>query len=112
MKRIILLAALTTSSFFYAQVRVGVESNNQYYLDDDKIKIDETEAEERFRSNTYIKLDYFKNKWEFGTQIESYYPKAIINYSPDLKDVNIRSEEHTSELQSRPHLVCRLLLEK
>src|SRR5690554_1927378 len=25
---------------------------------------------------------------------------------------NERSEEHTSELQSRPHLVCRLLLEK
>src|SRR5690554_7589966 len=24
---------------------------------------------------------------------------------------NTRSEEHTSELQSRPHLVCRLLLE-
>src|SRR5690554_7038097 len=32
-----------------------------------------------------------------------------------LKDVvskKWRSEEHTSELQSRPHLVCRLLLEK
>src|SRR5690554_7369758 len=27
-------------------------------------------------------------------------------------DVRWRSEEHTSELQSRPHLVCRLLLEK
>src|SRR5690554_7701243 len=27
---------------------------------------------------------------------------------PEIK----RSEEHTSELQSRPHLVCRLLLEK
>src|SRR5215813_15621116 len=26
--------------------------------------------------------------------------------------VPVRSEEHTSELQSRPHLVCRLLLEK
>src|SRR5436305_6077701 len=26
--------------------------------------------------------------------------------------VSTRSEEHTSELQSRPHLVCRLLLEK
>src|SRR5436305_2616166 len=25
---------------------------------------------------------------------------------------HIRSEEHTSELQSRPHLVCRLPLEK
>src|SRR5690554_7329688 len=28
-------------------------------------------------------------------------------FNPPLK----RSEEHTSELQSRPHLVCRLLLE-
>src|SRR2546422_6796570 len=26
--------------------------------------------------------------------------------------VDLRSEEHTSELQSRLHLVCRLLLEK
>src|SRR5690554_7268852 len=30
------------------------------------------------------------------------------NYRP----LDVRSEEHTSELQSRPHLVCRLLLEK
>src|SRR2546429_5368289 len=29
-----------------------------------------------------------------------------------LHNANLRSEEHTSELQSRPHLVCRLLLEK
>src|SRR5690554_8150385 len=28
------------------------------------------------------------------------------------RDRRRRSEEHTSELQSRPHLVCRLLLEK
>lgn len=89
MKKIILSTTLLTSSFFYAQVRVGIESNNQYYLDDDKIKIEENEAEQRLRSNTYIKLDYFKNKWEFGTQIESYYPKAIINYNPDFKDANI-----------------------
>src|SRR5207253_5399298 len=33
------------------------------------------------------------------------------NYS-DGYDSTIRSEEHTSELQSRGHLVCRLLLEK
>src|SRR3989442_3476853 len=26
--------------------------------------------------------------------------------------ISARSEEHTSELQSRPHLVCRLLLDK
>src|SRR5690554_7003038 len=29
-----------------------------------------------------------------------------------LATPHLRSEEHTSELQSRPHLVCRLLLEK
>src|SRR5207253_8079862 len=29
-----------------------------------------------------------------------------------IRDRKTRSEEHTSELQSRGHLVCRLLLEK
>src|SRR3712207_7469927 len=29
-----------------------------------------------------------------------------------LEDGEVRSEEHTSELQSRQYLVCRLLLEK
>src|SRR3712207_8884832 len=29
-----------------------------------------------------------------------------------LQDIGQRSEEHTSELQSRQYLVCRLLLEK
>src|SRR5690554_7749174 len=30
----------------------------------------------------------------------------------EQKEFKKRSEEHTSELQSRPYLVCRLLLEK
>src|SRR3712207_7131347 len=30
----------------------------------------------------------------------------------ELRGVHSRSEEHTSELQSRQYLVCRLLLEK
>src|SRR3712207_2264349 len=33
------------------------------------------------------------------------------NHSPDALDFPVRSEEHTSELQSRQYLVCRLLLE-
>src|SRR5207253_9212399 len=33
------------------------------------------------------------------------------NDAPPLHDLEDRSEEHTSELQSRGHLVCRLLLE-
>src|SRR5437660_5727291 len=32
--------------------------------------------------------------------------------APDQRAGRGRSEEHTSELQSRGHLVCRLLLEK
>src|SRR5690554_7430974 len=32
----------------------------------------------------------------------------VVAKNPEFR----RSEEHTSELQSRPHLVCRLLLEK
>src|SRR5690554_7352379 len=38
--------------------------------------------------------------------------RGQVRYVPgDVRD-QPRSEEHTSELQSRPHLVCRLLLEK
>src|SRR2546429_1349690 len=39
------------------------------------------------------------------------HPGLRASYSPDGK-LLARSEEHTSELQSRLHLVCRLLLEK
>src|SRR2546422_4157352 len=49
--------------------------------------------------------DYFERgsgKAERGTAMEGRSPN----------DAVLRSEEHTSELQSRLHLVCRLLLEK
>src|SRR5690625_6183277 len=35
--------------------------------------------------------------------------RAVVAMS---REIDARSEEHTSELQSRGHLVCRLLLEK
>src|ERR1041385_9520151 len=46
--------------------------------------------------------------------------RLIISFSPfkmsgtflTFFNVHVRSEEHTSELQSRLHLVCRLLLDK
>src|SRR5690625_6628909 len=37
---------------------------------------------------------------------------GLANWSAGLLTSLPRSEEHTSELQSRGHLVCRLLLEK
>src|SRR2546422_4017546 len=39
------------------------------------------------------------------------HPDCVVNPCEICK-VRRRSEEHTSELQSRLHLVCRLLLEK
>src|SRR5690554_7641138 len=41
----------------------------------------------------------------------SFYPLLLSNQTICVSTC-LRSEEHTSELQSRPHLVCRLLLEK
>src|SRR5436305_11280976 len=38
-------------------------------------------------------------------------PADLLHYTLP-RSAGSRSEEHTSELQSRPHLVCRLLLEK
>src|SRR5690554_7005017 len=40
------------------------------------------------------------------------YPVVGVTQSVNQGYSQGRSEEHTSELQSRPHLVCRLLLEK
>src|SRR5690606_40058631 len=41
-----------------------------------------------------------------------YGERALITDVHDLESLSGRSEEHTSELQSRENLVCRLLLEK
>src|SRR5690625_7073177 len=41
---------------------------------------------------------------DWGLQLDPMKPESLV--------IADRSEEHTSELQSRGHLVCRLLLEK
>src|SRR5690554_7561666 len=50
----------------------------------------------------------------YGPEIKSAAFKKIaaLSYQGRFDHCSFRSEEHTSELQSRPHLVCRLLLEK
>src|SRR5690554_7784444 len=50
---------------------------------------------------------------EFGIAAHWKYKEGVSGKNElDNKLAWLRSEEHTSELQSRPHLVCRLLLEK
>src|SRR5690606_40866499 len=58
---------------------------------------------ESARGETGITVSY----WESLEAIRSW--KANVEH---LEAQRLRSEEHTSELQSRENLVCRLLLEK
>src|SRR5690625_5837457 len=79
--------------------------------------------------NTKILL-HTAREMDFPVVVTEQYPKGlgstVSEIKEDLQDAKIfaknsftayidevkRSEEHTSELQSRGHLVCRLLLEK
>src|SRR3712207_7178955 len=46
------------------------------------------------------------------TTLAHYLVAVYDSLARDLRRLAARSEEHTSELQSRQYLVCRLLLEK
>src|SRR5207253_8963800 len=47
-----------------------------------------------------------------GTSGQEVQKRSSATFLGDMEAISHRSEEHTSELQSRGHLVCRLLLEK
>src|SRR2546429_4486340 len=57
------------------------------------------------RSTLFPYTTLFRSSLVYQTRDPSGYLNALYQY-------RTRSEEHTSELQSRLHLVCRLLLEK
>src|SRR3712207_7205517 len=50
--------------------------------------------------------------WTQGEPSEARHWYPSYDYPNDKFTSEVRSEEHTSELQSRQYLVCRLLLEK
>src|SRR5690554_7551689 len=83
----------------------------------------------RLRQLTNLEIDKIENEYQelviTAADLEDILAKRerqleiILNRLDEINDkfgderrTSIRSEEHTSELQSRPHLVCRLLLEK
>src|SRR2546422_5513247 len=64
-----------------------------------------------FRSLTYRQI--FMDGRPLETDpFPSWMGHSVGRWEGDTLEVESRSEEHTSELQSRLHLVCRLLLEK
>src|SRR5690554_610240 len=57
--------------------------------------------------------DKHEFEWAKGkTHLRKFDLEGLEEVVKQIQDNPVRSEEHTSELQSRPHLVCRLLLEK
>src|SRR5690554_7292271 len=110
-----LLAALILLSFtaFGAKAQ---ESDNEFLAD-----------LHDFRINNYLALDAFYafsatsdtellNRVVVGINSANDAMNSVVGSNSgvlsdeQVEELNRRSEEHTSELQSRPHLVCRLLL--
>src|SRR5690625_2002941 len=73
---------------------------------------------QKFQEITEIEERRYAEKHQFTSDLAVIAAeKAIKDAGIDKEDLDYvivanRSEEHTSELQSRGHLVCRLLLEK
>src|SRR3712207_8931407 len=72
------------------------------------------------RSTLFPYTTLFRSTYQLGGNTGTYVDAPFHRHpgGPDLAELSLdkladlRSEEHTSELQSRQYLVCRLLLEK
>src|SRR5690554_7751849 len=109
-------------------MNASIELAKYYYSIKDFQKANETIlnciGHPRIRSrekpnNELLVLNYY---WLFKAHLEQQKNTEALHYfkaydslktvRDEAREARRRSEEHTSELQSRPHLVCRLLLEK
>src|SRR5699024_12637748 len=73
---------------------------------DKRTKMDGTIYTEQLKS-----FDYINRNWQFVEQLPTDLREEVQNKIQLVVQFNNRSEEQTSELQSRFDLVCRLLLE-
>src|SRR5438876_7558481 len=65
---------------------------------------------EELPPGTFVLIDQFVDRTH--KRESSFFGKGLVAHVSMAHPVSPRSEEHTSELQSPVHLVCRLLLEK
>src|SRR3712207_7321987 len=65
-----------------------------------------------FRSNSTLPVGSSSKQDDNNNNSDSEYSNNSRIAVADMDNATLRSEEHTSELQSRQYLVCRLLLEK
>src|SRR5690606_41320243 len=83
-----------------------LDSNKKKYGDKDQLEQEET------TKNSDDILKKFEVLLSHPTWSLGAWYRALNQFSGKFEEPVERSEEHTSELQSRENLVCRLLLEK
>src|SRR5690554_7408852 len=100
MKKIIIaFVAISAGLFSYGQNTTNIEGSSYSFT-----KIAHLDA------TPVLSQGYTGTCWSFSAL--SFFESEMIRKGIKNPPILSRSEEHTSELQSRPHLVCRLLLEK
>src|SRR5690554_7685821 len=73
-----------------------------------------TKVSDIYLGNTYkVQREFYFKSGIWNKEVRNKLASGPVTlYRQKSQAIGTRSEEHTSELQSRPHLVCRLLLEK
>lgn len=71
----------------YGQLSGGLESNSQYYVDDPKTG--DFLEDDHFRTNNYLRLNYTFKNWFANAQLESYEPRALLNYYPKYEGTDL-----------------------
>src|SRR5690625_6689121 len=86
---------------------------NELLKKEDRLVIDTRPATEAQKSliQGSINIPFNAQFTEWAGWLIKYNEKLLLLTEEEERQA-VRSEEHTSELQSRGHLVCRLLLEK
>src|SRR5947209_12842830 len=92
---------------------MGDESDTKASKSADEVRDEFEEKMDRLRRQYERDLHSFRYEIEEREyRLKAYEDKFNKIKQPPLLYAYVRSEEHTSELQSRQYLVCRLLLEK